>query len=124
MLPARQGRSSRCDAMRAGATDSGPVYGKASNPSLNPVMESGMPMPSSGVWKMIESGLPFFICSINLSSMTTSATQPVGGDRHGHQQGGVHGRRREGPQGGRHYFAAGGSALTPKEDAFGLICRL
>src|SRR5882724_6044588 len=57
-------------------------HGNFSNPSDSPFKLSGNPIPSSGVSKIMNVAVfAFFNCPISFSSMTTSATQPLGRQR-------------------------------------------
>src|SRR5262249_30685585 len=57
-------------------------YGSLSKPSPKPLRLTGMPMPSSGVWKMMKvADWPVRSLFIRSSLTTTSATQPSGRER-------------------------------------------
>ena len=56
--------------------------GSLSKPSPKPFRLIGKPMPSSGVWKMMKVAVcPVRSLPIRVSSMITSATQPLGTQR-------------------------------------------
>src|SRR5690349_4002386 len=58
------------------------AQGSLSKPSPKPFRLIGKPMPSSGVWKIMKvADWPVRNLLTRLSSMTTSATQPLGTHR-------------------------------------------
>src|SRR4051794_11371862 len=59
-----------------------PDQGSCLNPSAKPLSDTGMPMPSSGVLNTTNIAvLPSLSCFSSASSITTSATQPLGRQR-------------------------------------------
>ena len=55
-----------------------PLKAERRNPVAKPFSETGIPIPSSGVWNTMKVALwPLFIWLMRSSSITTSATQPV-----------------------------------------------